>query len=268
MQNFIRWPALPGRSWPPPCTPRWPRPPPPPPAPPPPWSSRWSPPPTLSPSPTSPSCRSKAQSFHQTTIPTSAGEQNFKKLEKWPKLYFFGRTIPSSYSYLHSNVLKALEALPWNRVAFPVTWILDAVERSCSFWNGVEKLCNALGKVAKQFKNFSNPFSTIKAVCDLTQMGSCIWSNKKSILSLASSFPFSRTALVGISCLIFVTTATTVEEKMKFWPYLDYLVANLRTFFGALLTGLNSAAAHKNWQISGMVLFPFWFGKCSFVWCT
>ena len=66
------------------------------------------------------------------------------------------------------------------------------------------------------------------------------------ILSLASSFPFSRTALAGISRLIFVTTATTVEEKTKFWPYLGYLVANLRTFFGALLAGLNSAAAHKN----------------------
>ena len=52
---------------------------------------------------------------------------------------------------------------------FTVTWILVSVERNGSFWNGVEKWCNAgAWEVAKQFKKSFPILSTIKAVCDLT----------------------------------------------------------------------------------------------------
>ena len=43
---------------------------------------------------------------------------------------------------------------------FTVTWILVSVERNGSFWNGVEKWCNAgAGKLQNNSKNFSNPFN-------------------------------------------------------------------------------------------------------------
>ena len=168
MQRVVRWPALSCPCW-------WHPPPPPPrrsPWPPPSLTSRPLPPPR--PLLTSPSCQSKASSFHPTTILISAGKHSHL-------------ILPGRFSISSSMILNRLLGLAIYWLSFHFQHLDFELSKdfegddlysdlNLSFrwkerlilkwsWKVMQRWRR---EVAKQFKKTFPILSTIKAVCDLT----------------------------------------------------------------------------------------------------